>query len=169
MRNGVKEPHSLTTKPSEHSNALFRQMQRGLTVKDLLLLLNNLLRILRALTVGGLTISRRAHAHASTLSVSLGNATKEQEYLVSDKLCEPVNIFHSSLYELTALQIWKELEEVLTKSSNSMRGLLKSMCGVNEIHHMILPFAKESSLNDITSRCESLLKRRQCVQEKTIV
>ena len=58
IRNDVKEPHLLTTEPSEYSNALLRHMQREFTVKDLLALLNKLLRMWMALIVGGLRIAR---------------------------------------------------------------------------------------------------------------
>ena len=166
VRDDVKEPHLLTSEPSEHSNALLRCMQCEFTVNDMLVLLNKLLKIWRAFTVGRLRITRRAHGYASTLSASLGNKSNEREDLDIDKLCGPVNVVHSALYESTALQIWKELEGLLTKSSDSMRGLLKSVCGVKEVHPMMAPFAKESSLSDLITRCKSLFKNIDSVLKK---
>ena len=47
-----------------------------------------------------------------------------------------------------------------------MRGLLKSVCGVKEMHPMMAPFAQESSLNDLTAHCESLFKNNDSVFKK---
>jgi hypothetical protein len=47
-----------------------------------------------------------------------------------------------------------------------MRGLLKSVCGVKEMHPMMAPFAQESSLNDLTARCESLFKNNDSMFKK---
>ena len=166
MRDDVKEPHLLTSEPSEHSNALLRCMQREFTVKDLLILLNKLLRTWRAFSKGGLRIARRAHGYASTLAASLGNQSVENDSGANDQLHGPVHVVHSPLYDSPASQIWKELEGLLAKSSDSMKQLLKSVCGVKEEHPMMAQFHKESSLQDLIKRCESIYKNKDSVFKK---
>ena len=106
------------------------------------------------------TIARRAHGHASTLAASLGNQSTDHNGVKDEKLHGPVNVVHSPLCDSTAAQIWKELEGLLTKSSDSMKPLLKLACGLKEEHPMMAPFPKESSLKDFISRCESVFKEK---------
>ena len=163
MRDDVTDPHLLTTEPSEHSNALLRCMQREFTVKDFLVLVNKMHdRTWKAMTIGELSMARKAHGYASTLAACFTkqhpDPDRNGENVRKNRNSGPVNVILSELLPSTSAQIWKELEPILSASARSMTILLQRVCDAKELHPMIALFDQNSSLSDLIERCEAMYK-----------
>ena len=154
----VVQPHLLGTEPSEHSNALLRNMQREFTLKDFILIIKKLWRQWRAVMKGGLRLARDSGGYAAGLALSSASAGGHWPKASNASLeGGPVKVGTSPLLPSISSQICKELEITLTTSAANMKEMLRDVCGVKEFHPMIEPFDKQDSIKDLITRCENML------------